>query len=89
YVDDVPILVTTPVRTVVDCLRFRRKVGIDLARYALRMTLESGRYSTDELLAEAQRCRASKIMRAELGRLRPALAEVFRSERRAKRRRET
>ncbi len=89
YVDGVPILVTTPVRTVVDCLRFHRKIGIDLARYALRMTLESGLFSTDELLSEAQRCRASKIMRAELGLLRPALAEVFRSERRDKRKKET
>ena len=86
-VGGVRVLVTTLVRTAVDCLRFRRKVGIDFARSVLRKLLDDGFCSSDELLLEARRCRVFKAMRQELSRIRPALGEIFRSERRATRRR--
>lgn len=38
-IEDVPVKITSPARTVVDCFRYRHKVGLDVALEALRASL--------------------------------------------------
>lgn len=88
YAGGVPVRVTTLVRTAVDCLRFRHKVGIDVARMVLRVFVLRGVCSPDELIEEARRCRVARVMREELSQIRPEFKEMFREQRRKTRRKE-
>ena len=58
---DVPI--TSPARTVVDCFRFRSRVGLDTAIAALRDFNQRYRTGRSELWETARFCRASTVMR--------------------------
>lgn len=62
----VPIKVTSPARTVVDCFRYRKKVGLDVALEALRDAVSSQRASIDELIRVAKVCRIQSVMRPYL-----------------------
>jgi len=46
----VPVRVTSPARTVVDCFRFLDKVGLDVALEALKDALRNQRATVDELV---------------------------------------
>lgn len=48
--EGVPARITSPARTVVDCFRFSRHVGWDVAREALRDALHRQHVTTDALL---------------------------------------
>ena len=67
----VPVSITSPARTVVDCFRYRNKVGIDLAMEALRDAVRSKNTSVDEIVRAAEVCRARTVMRAYLEALAP------------------
>jgi predicted transcriptional regulator of viral defense system len=67
----VPARVTSPARTVVDCFRYRRKLGVDVALEALRETLRERRASVDEIMRAAEVCRARTVMRTYLEALSP------------------
>ena len=43
------VSLTNPARTVVDCFRYRNKLGLDIALEALRDVLRSGQASADDL----------------------------------------
>jgi len=58
----VPIRVTSPVRTVVDCFRYRRKIGTSIAIEALRDLLRSGKASPGDILRVADACRARSVI---------------------------
>lgn len=61
--EGVPARITNPARTVVDCFRFRRLVGHDVALEALRDALHSRKASPDEIRRVAEVCRArSRVM---------------------------
>ncbi len=62
----VPVRVTSPARTVVDCFRYRRKVGLDVAIEALRDAVRSRRATVDEISRAADVCRARTVMRPYL-----------------------
>jgi predicted transcriptional regulator of viral defense system len=62
----VPVHVTSPARTVVDCFRYRRKFGLDVALEALREALRSRAASVDEIMRAAEVCRARTIVRTYL-----------------------
>jgi predicted transcriptional regulator of viral defense system len=62
----VPVRVTSPARTVVDCFRYRRKFGIDVAIEALREALRSRTATADEIARAAEVCRAGTVMRPYL-----------------------
>ena len=47
--EGVPARITSPARTVVDCFRFRRLVGMDVALEALRDALRERKASSDEV----------------------------------------
>lgn len=65
-VEGVPVRITGPTRTVVDCFRYRRKVGIDVAMTALRDALRLRSCTRDELWGMAGACRAQARIRPYL-----------------------
>lgn len=58
---EVPI--TDPARTIVDCFRYRNKIGLGVAMEGLREGLRRRRCSPDELWHQAQRMRIWSVMR--------------------------
>lgn len=60
--EGVPASITSPARTVVDCFRFRRLVGKDVALEALRDALRDRKASPDEIWRVAQVCRARSLI---------------------------
>ena len=62
----VPVRITSPARTVVDCFRFRRLVGKDVAIEALRDALLDRKASVDQIWRAADVCRAKSFVRPVL-----------------------
>ena len=54
--------ITTPARTVVDCFRYRNKIGLDVALEALREGHRSRRFKPDDLWRFASNARAWSVM---------------------------
>jgi len=54
--------ITSPARTVVDCFRYRNKIGIDVALEALKESLRTRRASVDAIIRAAQACRVYSVM---------------------------
>ena len=54
--------ITSPARTVVDCFRFRRLVGKDVALEALCDALRDRKASADEIWRAAEVCRAKSLV---------------------------
>jgi len=65
-VQGVPVKITTPARTVVDCFRYRKKFGLDVALEALRDVIHRRLVTMDELVRAAEVCRARTVMRPYL-----------------------
>jgi predicted transcriptional regulator of viral defense system len=59
----VAIQITNPARTVVDCFRYRNKLGIDIALEALRDILDRKLATVDELARIAKICRIYSVMK--------------------------
>jgi len=53
-IQGVPVHITSPARTVVDCFRYRNKVGLDVALEALRDALAYRRATVAEILRIAE-----------------------------------
>ena len=60
--EGVPARITTPARTVVDCFRFRRKVGLDVALEALDDSLLWNKATPSEIWRAAEACRARSLL---------------------------
>ncbi len=60
--EGVPARITNVARTVVDCFRFRRIVGRDVAIEALRDALSDRKASVDEIWRAAEVCRAKSLV---------------------------
>jgi predicted transcriptional regulator of viral defense system len=58
--------ITSPARTVVDCFRYRKKVGLDVALEALREVLRSRTTTVDDIMRSAEVCRVSSVIRPYL-----------------------
>ncbi len=58
--------ITSPARTVVDCFRFRRVVGLDVALEAIRDALEQGTATSEQIRRAADVCRAGSLVRPVL-----------------------
>jgi predicted transcriptional regulator of viral defense system len=67
----VPVKVTSPARTVVDCFRYRNKIGLDIAIEALRETVRSHKATVDEIVRAAEVCHARTVLRPYLEALAP------------------
>jgi predicted transcriptional regulator of viral defense system len=59
----VRVRITSPGRTVVDCFKFRNKIGIDVAVEALKDYRRLRKGTVDALWQQADRLRMSKVMR--------------------------
>lgn len=62
----VPVRVYSVAKTVADCFKFRRKIGLDVALEALRQTLRERRTTRDELWQMAKVCRVSNVIKPYL-----------------------
>ena len=65
-IEGVRVQVTTPAKTVADCFRYRRHVGLDVALAALRDYLRKKRGGVDALLEAARADRIFALMRPYL-----------------------
>lgn len=62
-VEGVTVRVTNPARTVVDCFKFRNKIGVDVAVEALRDYRQRRKGTVEELWRQADRLRMTRVMR--------------------------
>src|SRR3989338_4784906 len=60
--DQVPIRIYSPAKTVVDCFKFRNKIGLDVALEALKDVLHQKKATSDELYHFAKIERVQKII---------------------------
>ena len=58
----VTVRVTSPARTVVDCFRYRKKVGLDVALEALRDAIRSRKATVDEITRVADVSRIHSVI---------------------------
>lgn len=65
-VEGVTVRITSPAKTVADCFRFRRHVGLEVALAALRDYLRSRKGNIDELVVAARADRIYSFMRPYL-----------------------
>jgi predicted transcriptional regulator of viral defense system len=65
-IDGIEVRVFSPAKTVVDCFRYRNKVGLDVALEALREAWRSKAVSMAELTTEARKLRMERVMRPYL-----------------------
>lgn len=59
---DVPVRITSPARTVVDCFRYRRKIGLDVALEALRDAVGTRKATIDKIVRVAEVCRIRSVL---------------------------
>jgi predicted transcriptional regulator of viral defense system len=62
-IERVAVRVTSPARTVVDCFKFRNKIGIDVAVEALRDYRRLRKGTVDELWHQADQLRMTRVIR--------------------------
>ena len=67
----VPVRITSPARTVVDCFRYRNTVGLDVALEALRDAFRAGKATVSQIVRAAEVCRARTVMESYLDTLAP------------------
>ena len=60
------VRVYSPAKTVVDCFKFRNKIGMDVAVEALSDCLRQRRATVGQLNEIATACRVAKVMRPYL-----------------------
>ncbi len=65
-VDGVQLRIYSPEKTVVDCFKYRNKIGLDTAVEALKLYRERKRIKVNELIRYARICRVEKVMRPYL-----------------------
>lgn len=65
-INGISLKVYNPAKTVVDCFKYRNKVGIDVAIEALRDAWSQQKTTMDELWHYAKICRVSNVMRPYL-----------------------
>lgn len=58
----VPVRITSPARTVIDCFRYRSKIGLDVAMEALRDAVRSRKAAIGEIDRAAEVCRISTVI---------------------------
>jgi len=65
-IEGVAVKITAPARTIVDCFRFRTKIGVDVGISAMREALRKRRCKPDEIMTHAQSLRAWSVVRPYL-----------------------
>lgn len=62
-IEGVPVRITSPARTVVDCFKFRNKIGVDVAVEALRDYRRLRKGTVDDLWCQADQLRMTRVIR--------------------------
>lgn len=65
-VDNIKVKVYSPAKTIVDCFKYRNKIGLDVALEALRDGWKEKLFTMDELWKYAKICRVGNVMRPYL-----------------------
>jgi len=65
-IEQVPVPITVPAKTVADCFKYRSKVGLEVAIEALRGCIRNRRTTVDELWNYATIDRVQNVMRPYL-----------------------
>ncbi|MCY3024587.1 MAG: type IV toxin-antitoxin system AbiEi family antitoxin domain-containing protein [Planctomycetota bacterium] len=66
HVDGVTVRVFSPAKTVVDCFRYRNRIGLDAALEALRDCRRLRKATSDDLWRYAAACRMTRVMKPYL-----------------------
>jgi predicted transcriptional regulator of viral defense system len=61
--DNVPVRIYNPEKTLADCFKYRNKIGLDTTLEALKLYRERSNFKIDELMQFARVCRVEKVMR--------------------------
>ncbi|MCK4864685.1 MAG: type IV toxin-antitoxin system AbiEi family antitoxin domain-containing protein [Gammaproteobacteria bacterium] len=61
-IEGVDVKVYSVAKTVVDCFRLRNKVGLDVALEALKEGWQAKRFTADELMTLASKCRIASVI---------------------------
>ncbi|MEO5372079.1 MAG: AbiEi antitoxin N-terminal domain-containing protein [Magnetococcus sp. DMHC-1] len=62
-VDGVPVRITSVAKTVVDCFKYRHKIGLDVAIDALHESWKEKKFQMDDIWRLAAVCRVDHVMR--------------------------
>lgn len=65
-IEGVQVAIYNPAKTVVDCFKYRNKIGVDVAIEALRDGLRERRFTRDALWRYAKNCRVTTVIRPYL-----------------------
>jgi len=65
-IDGVPVRIYSAEKTLVDCFKYRNKIGLDVALEALKLYRERGRMQIATISEYAIACRAWRVMRPYL-----------------------
>ena len=65
-VDGYPLRIYTPEKTLVDCFKYRNKIGMDTVIEALKLYGERKKVKVNELMRYAKICRVEKVMKPYL-----------------------
>ncbi len=64
--DGIRVRIYSPEKTLVDCFKYRNKIGLDVALEALKHYRQRKRFKADALMRFARICRVEKVMRPYL-----------------------
>ncbi|MEW6355398.1 MAG: type IV toxin-antitoxin system AbiEi family antitoxin domain-containing protein [Planctomycetota bacterium] len=62
-IDNVPVRIYCPEKTLADCFKYRNKIGLDIAMEALRLYRHRKGFNVDKVMHYARICRVGKVMR--------------------------
>ena len=62
-IEGIEVPIFQPAKSIVDCFRYRNKIGLDIAMEGLREGLQSGRVTPDQLWDFARTARVWSVMR--------------------------
>lgn len=65
-IDETPVKIYNPEKTLADCFKFRNKIGMDVVLEALKLYKERLKFNIPKLLKYASICRVEKVMRPYL-----------------------
>jgi predicted transcriptional regulator of viral defense system len=65
-VDDIPVRIYGPEKSVADSFKYRRKIGLDVALEALKLYRQRSGFDVSKLLHYARICRVEKVMKPYL-----------------------
>jgi predicted transcriptional regulator of viral defense system len=65
-IDNVPVRIYCPEKTIADCFKYRNKIGLDTAIEALKLYRQKKHFKSEELMEFARVCRVEKVIRPYL-----------------------